>query len=82
MGFHLQAHTPLLDYADEGHGACDTWTQNCPPHTPTLPGFENLVRTCRAPPKQILKFDRSSSRTKIIDRFILTTVLTIGHMET
>ena len=39
------------------------------------------ARICRAPPVAILKFDRSSSRTEIIDRFILTTALPTGHME-
>ena len=40
-------------------------------------GFESVA----PPPVENLKFDRSSSRTEIIDRFILTTVLPTHEME-
>ena len=43
----------------------------------TVPGFEPVA----PPPAKNLKFDRSSSRTEIIDRFILTTTLPTDHME-
>ena len=49
-------------------------------------GHKNIPRPCRGsnlsrPPVEILKLGKSSSRTEIIDRFILTTTLPTGHME-